>query len=442
LQGDGVKRHVGVKNGNVTALLFLLPLTAAGDTLSLDDYVRIALMHNPEPKIAAGAVQSSAAAREKSLASLLPRFGAGAGIARSGRRSSSGGPGTNVYSTGTGNSSSTGIDGQVLIFDFFKTPLQYRASEKNLEAARHNLHGTLQSTALKARTAYFNYLLFEQLLKVNDDALKQAQAHFGQARTLFEVGKQAQIAVTKANVDVANAKVNVIHAANNLKLARVQLGTTAGITLNDPVVLTDSLGEMETPMPLEEALSCAFQKRPEILSSRSKLEAARLQLKSARAAFFPSINGSAGYDWRNSSTSTLPAPDWNSPSWSIGASLSLPLFQGGALRAAVRQADAALQQSEASLDAVELSAAQEVQENFIQEIEARERISATEVLVSQATESLRMSQERYRTGVATSLEITDAELTLANARISHVQAQYDCRVAHAQLLESIGVLND
>jgi outer membrane protein TolC len=421
-------------NRNVIALLLGLSASAfvaSADTLSLNGYVKLVLEHNPQPKIAASAVQSSEAAREKSRASLLPHISASAGISRSGRSNASGGPGTNVYSTGTGNTSSAGIDGQTLIFDFGKTPLQYKASGKNLDAVNYDLKSTLQTTVLNARSAYFNFLLSEQLLTVNEDAHKQAQLHYDQAKTLFDVGKQAQIAVTKANVDVANALVNVIHARNTLKLARVQLETTAGITIADPLVLTDSLGDAEDSITMNDALTQALQKRPELLAS-----------KSARASYFPSINASAGYDWRNSSASTLPAPNWENPGWNIGAAFSLPLFQGGALHAGVRQADAALKQAIASLDAATLNVTQEVQQNVLQEIEARERISATAVLVAQAAESMRMSQERYRTGIATSIEITDAEVTLADARSSHVQAQFDYRVAHAKLLSAIGALDE
>jgi len=432
-------------NRNIIALLLglsVLAFVAAADTLSLNGYVKLVLEHNPQPKIAAGAVQASSAAREKSRSSLLPHVGANAGISRTGRSNAAAGTGTGTYSTTTGNSSSAGIDAQSLVFDFGKTLLQYKASGKTLDAVNYDLKSTLQTTVLNARSAYFNFLLSEQLLTVNEDALKQAQLHYNQARTLFEVGKQAQIAVTKANVDVANALVNVIHARNTLKLARVQLETTAGITIIDPLVLTDSLGGVEDSITMNDALTQALQKRPELLASKARLEAVRLQLKSAQVSFLPSINASAGYDWRNSSTSTLPAPDWNNPGWNIGAALSLPLFQGGALHAGVRQADAALKQAMASLEATTLNVTQEVQQNVLQEIEARERISATTVLVAQAAESLRMSQERYRTGIATSIEITDAEVTLADARSSHVQAQFDYRIAHAKLLSAIGALDE
>jgi outer membrane protein len=398
----------------VTTLgLSAIAFTVSADTLSLDGYVNLVLEHNPQPKIAASAVQSSSAAREKSRSSLLPHAGASAGVSRTGSGSSSAGAGVN---RGGGNTSSAGIDAQLLLFDFWKTPYQYMASDKAWDAARYDMISTLQTTVLNARTAYFNYLLSEQLLKVNIEALKQAKAHYDQAQTLYDVGKQAKIAITKANVDVANAQVNVIHARNTLNLARVQLETTAGIPIKDPLVLSDSLGSKEDSIGMDGALVQALQKRPEILSAKTRLEAARLQLRSARAAYLPSVNASGGYDWQNSSATRVPAPDWSHPGWNIGASLSVPLYQGGAVHAGVLQADAAVQQAEASLDATTLNVTQEVQQDVL--------------------------QERYRNGIATSLEITDAEVTLANARISHLQAQFDYRVAHAKLLLSIGALHD
>ena len=83
-----------------------------------------------------------------------------------------------------------------------------------------------------------------------------------------------------------------------------------------------------------------------------------------------------------------------------------------------------------------------MQQYFFQEKDALQRIDATNVLIGEADESLKMSQERFRAGVATSLEITDAEITVANARISNAQARYDYHTAHANLLLAIGILHE
>ena len=340
------------------------------------------------------------------------------------------------------NSASLGIGGQALLFDFGKTPYQYKASAQTLEAVKNDSQSTMAAVILLARTAYFNYLLSIQLLRVNEDALKQANIHYDQAKALFDVGKQAQIAVINARVDVANGEVNLIHAKNALKLAKVQMDLVAGMTLSEPMALIDSLNTFEDSIGINEAQTLALHERPEIRSSKARVEAARLQIKAARAAYLPSLNATGNLGWEAQDNSSIRGSDFNgSPDWGIGAALSVPIFEGGAVRASMKQADAALKQSEASLDATTQNVAQQVQQYFLQEKEAKERIGATGVLLEQADENLRMSQERYRAGVATSIEITDAEVTLANARISNAQAQYDYHVAHANLLSAIGNLH-
>ncbi|MDD5674752.1 MAG: TolC family protein [Chitinivibrionales bacterium] len=407
-------------------------LSASADSLSLNQYVALVLAHNPQPQIAASALTVTRAKSSTALAGMLPGVSANAGISK----------GSNNVTNNVGTSVSAGINAQMQIFDFGRTPLQYKAATRSVSAAQYDLQSTLQATILSARTAYFNYLLALQLLGVNQDALKQATAHYDQAKVLFEVGKQAKITVTKANVDVANAQVNLIHAQNALRLARVQLETTAGALLPDSLVLTDTLGEIEDSLALPDAMTAALEKRPDILSGKAHLDASRLQRDAAAAAFFPSVNGNAGYSWRGGDGNAFVAPDWNQPSWSVGANLTVPLFQGGAIAASFKQADATLAQTRATLNATTQNALQQVQQNYLQEIDARQRISATAVLVQQATEALQMSQERYRNGVAAPLEITDAELTLANARSSHYQAQYDYHIAHAQLLLATGTLHE
>jgi OMF family outer membrane factor len=423
-------------------------LATQADTLSLKDYVRLSLKNSPQYTLATSSVNASRAVRQTALSNLLPSIDASGDLSR---KESNGKttffPRTDSAFTVSGatsqNSASTGINGKILLYDFGKTPLQYKAAGKSLTAAEFNFKESIASIILNARTAYFNYLLSTQLLIVNEDALKQSGGHLRQAQTLFDVGKQAKIAVTNASVDVANAKVGVIHARNGVKLAKVQLETIAAIKLGEPVVLTDSLNCAEDSITEADAEKRALESRPEILSAKASLEAADLKLRAAKASFFPALNASCGLGWNAQDNASIVGSDWNtSPNWNIGANLSVPLYAGGAIRASVAQANAAYMQSKAQLEAMILSVAQQVQQYYLQEADAHERISATAVVIQQASENLELTQERYRAGLGTSVDLTDAQQSLANARSSHVQALYDYRVAHANLLIAIGELKE
>jgi len=144
------------------------------------------------------------------------------------------------------------------------------------------------------------------------------------------------------------------------------------------------------------------------------------------------LNATAGYDLHRIDGSS------SYHGWNAGAVLSLPLYHGGSLRAAVSTAEAAVKKADAMLLSATENATQEVYQYYLEEVDARQRISATAVLIEQSTEGLMLSQERYKAGTASSIEITDAEITLANARISYIKAQFDYKIAHAKLLCATG----
>jgi outer membrane protein TolC len=335
-----------------------------------------------------------------------------------------------------GNSYSAGVSGQQLIFDFGKSYFSTRAGSKIVTAAREDALGSLQTVMLNAKTAYFNFLLSQMLYEAALEALSQAKAHLSQAKILFETGKQAKYTVTAAEVSVANAEVNVITTKNGLKLARVQMEVAAGVPLGDSLRLTDSLVATEPDIARDQAVVRANDSLPQLVSLRARLEAARLQLTSAKAALFPDLNAAAGIGYLSQD---IYASSWQQD-WNVGLNLSVPIYQGGFLAAAVATARASVMQAQASLDAAVQGVQSAIDQAYYGKTEAAERISATQKLIQSSQESLELAQERFAAGAAASLEVTDAELVLANAKSSHAQALYDYRTAHAKLLAAMGAL--
>jgi outer membrane protein len=432
----------------------LLAALAGADTLSLHGYVALALRHNPGPKISQGAVDASLANRESALSALLPSISGTAGVSRSASTTtqiidtsssthSIGGTISSIYVTPPGNDVSAGVNGSLLLFDFGKSPSQYAASGKSVDAARENLKGANQTTIVAARTAYYNYLLSGELLAVAQNALKQTTLHYNEAKILTEVGKQTQLTVIQARVDMANAEVSELTAENTVNLGRVQLETAAGMTFSEPIVLTDSLAGTEDSIALKDALAAAAVSRPDILSATRSLEAARLQLTAARASYLPQLSASGSYSWNGTSDNGMSSIfDNTQRGWNFGAALSVPLYEGGSVQASVRQAEASVKQAEATLEQTVLNATQNVEQQFYAEDQAHKQIRATQVVIDESTEALRLAEERYRAGLALAIEITDAEQTLASAQSSHAQAEYNYRVGHVNLLNAMGVLHE
>lgn len=421
-----------------TFLIMAAGLAATGFTsaiaqtqspLSLESYVDLAKKNNPQVRVANAAVASGAAAWKSARSRLLPQVNGQAAAGRAMRPSQLPGGGESY-----GNSYSAGVSGQQLILDFGKSYLSTRAGSRLVTAAREDAKGSMQTVVLNAKTAYFNFLLSQMLYTAALEELSQAQAHLAQAKILFETGKQAKYTVTAAEVLVANAEVSVITTRNGLKLARVQMEVAAGVALDDSLVLTDSLVAVEPDIARDQALARANDSLPQLVSLRARLEAARLQLTSAKAALLPDLNATGGIGYLSQDDY---ASSWQQD-WNVGLNLSVPIFQGGFLVAAVSTARASVMQAQATLDAAVQSVQSAIDQAYYGKTEAAERISATRKLIQSSQESLELAEERFAAGAAASLEVTDAELVLANAKSSYAQALYDYRTTYAKLLAAMG----
>lgn len=422
------------------SLICLFGQVVYGDTLkniSLKDYISIALMNNPQLKGSKAQYESSLADVSKSRSAFLPNVSANAGsdlsYIKSAQDNIPRAGSTTVYNPNLGYSAR--LNAQQTLFAFGKNQLQLKTSELISYTSKQDLSSVRQTTIFNAACVYYNYLLSLDLLNVNKQLVSQATSHLEQAKVLAEVGKQAAYIVTKAQVEVANANVELVKAVNAVKLAKVQLETAAGISIDDSVKLTDSLNAKEDQIDLDYALETARKQNPDLLASQIRLQTAEVSTRVARTAYYPEVGlvGSIGY--ANGQDNV-----WKSD-WSAGVNVSVPIYNGGATRASVSKAVSTEEKAQADLKSYELELESEVQKSFLTKQEAFEQIKATEVLLEQAHEGLTLSEERYKAGAGTSLEITDAQATFASAAKLHVQALYDYHIAHLNLLKTIGLID-
>jgi outer membrane protein TolC len=124
--------------------------------------------------------------------------------------------------------------------------------------------------------------------------------------------------------------------------------------------------------------------------------------------------------------------------WDASAALSLPLFDSGQTRGRVKQARADLESAREAEQQMHNLVMLEVRQAHLSILEAQERMRVAEKDVEQAREALRLAQIRYQSGISTSVEVTDAEVALAQSRTSQVNAFYDYLLARARLQKAVG----
>lgn len=404
--------------------------SAGVDSLTLEQCVQIALKYNPQIRLAEGGLKASKADLKLSTSAFMPQISGTASAARNG--------GTFVFGpiarSGYFDNFSAGFSASQMIFDFGKTISRVTASSDLVHVSHENLRSTTEDVVLNTHVSYFNYLAAVRVLQVDSETVSEAQDHLRQAQGFYKAGTVPQYDVVNAEVEVANAKVSLIQARNNLKIARVQLENVLGVNLPANFRLDDNLGVSYVNIDMRRAIETALKNRPELLASEAQVQANKSLLTEAWTQDLPDIAATAGYKWNGAD----PQPLY--PSWNVGLTLSVPIFEGFALDAGIDQAKANLESAEASNDIVMQTLYLDVQQQEYALQEAREKIQAAKKLVEQAAEALRLAVGQYNSGTGSAIEVTDAQVTLANARISYIQSLYDYNVSYASLQRAMGTI--
>jgi len=250
-----------------------------------------------------------------------------------------------------------------------------------------------------------------------------------QSKGFFDVGTQPKSAVTRAEVDVATAQVNLIGALNAVVISRTTLNTLMGIPVNTPTRVRDILGYQHVDFDPKTLLPEAFARRPEYRQIKARLEQAEQTVKQQFRNFFPTITASGTYGSARADMNEI---------YNYGVQLNWTIFDGGGKIALYKQAQAQRDAAQARVRDTELTIWQQAEQSYNTAIQSEEAIGAATKGVESADENFRLSQGRFDAGVANIIELTDAQLALTTAQATLVQALANYRIAIAQLERFLG----
>lgn len=417
---------------------FPTPQKTVGRELTLDEAVSIALDNAPKILASTDDYLASLQRVNQALAPLLPQL---TGLGSFGRQQS--------ISTISGTRSrsdfgSARATASQLLWDFGKNWAAKDAAKFSAEALRAAVDQQKNTIAELVKEQYFTLLLSQRLVTVNEAALDRAEVSLKSAKGFFDVGTQPKSFVTRAEVDVANARVNLIRANNAVSLARVALNTAMGIAVNAPTEVKDVLAYEHFTTDREALLAEALKNRPDYVQIKAQAEADEATVRQTFRDFFPNVVGSGTYGV----TGITGAPDSGSrgttgfidsgPEWTVGLTLNWIIFDGGGKIARYKEVKANLDATKARVRDFELQIWQNVEQAFLNLGEAESRIGAAGKAVESAQENYQLARGRFDAGVANIIELTDAQLALTQAQSTEAQALSDYRIAIARLEQALG----
>jgi outer membrane protein len=417
---------------------FPTPEQIVGREMTLEEAVSISLDNAPKILASIGDYLASLQQVNLALAPLLPQLG---GIGQFGRQQS--------ISTTTGARSrsdfgSASVTASQLLWDFGKQWAAKDAAKFNAEAFRAAAELQKNNIAELVKEQYFTLLLSQRLVTVNEAALDRAEINLKSAKGFFDVGTQPKSFVTRAEVDVANGRLNLIRANNAVSLARVALNTAMGIAVNTPTQVKDILAYEHFTTDRDALLAEAMSKRPDYLQIKAQAEAAEATVRQTFRDFFPNLVGSGTYGIVG--ITGVPDPGArgttgfvdSGPEWNVGLTLNWTIFDGGGKIAAYKAAKANVDATKARVRDLELQIWQNVEQAYLNLGAAEESIGAAGKAVESAQENYNLARGRFDAGVANIIELTDAQLALTQAQSTEAQALSDYRIAIARLEQALG----
>jgi outer membrane protein TolC len=439
-------------------LLFLLATSLAsaeeilpepGKPLTLKQARAIALKLNPTLVASKETVAANKALVEQALAAYYPQINFNnsytaltTNFSTSAASSVAGGvvplPGSaggrNRYSWTFTDILSSGLAATLTIYDFGRTANNVKINRENVQASEENVATTRLNIILNVDQAYYGVLATKALVGVGEEVLRQTKQRLDQSQGFYQAGTRPKIDVTKAEVDQSNAEQALIQAKNNYQVAQATLNNAMGIRQDLTFPINDELDFAPRPITLGEIVQKAYEQRPEILQFKAQQRAQDAAIQLARSTYYPILSGNATYQFR--STGIDQTFYWDT---FLGASLNFPIFSGFSTPAQIAQAQAALRNLQAQEEALKLNIRLESEQAYLGLQLATEQIRVTQKAVVYAKENYDLASGRYQVGVGQSLEITDAEVQLANSRANYISALYNFKVAESKIDKAMAV---
>ena len=276
-------------------------------------------------------------------------------------------------------------------------------------------------------------MLAKQRKLVYQQSVEQYEEQLKRAKGYYDVGTRPKIDVTTAEVNLNNAKLNLIQTESLLKKSYHILLNVMGLYDYDEdfdITMNDNLPEFT--LTEEDAINTAMKNRQDLLSYRLKLENARQNIKLSQTGYAPSINANGSYGW---SGNDFPLYD----RWSVGAGISIPLFSGFSTYNKVKEARNNMLSAYYNLTSTEQKIFLDIKKAYLNVEDSKSKIPVAEISRTRAEENYQLAVGRYKVGVGNYIEVKDAEATLSDAKLSYINAVFDYILSIAALNKAMGI---
>jgi outer membrane protein len=329
-----------------------------------------------------------------------------------------------------------GITINQFITDFGRTHELVKSSKLQAQAEQQNVVRTRADVLLQVDQTYYGVLKAQAVLRVAEETVKARQLVSEQITTLQKNKLKSGLDVSFANVDLAQAQLLLIQAQYDLQASWADLSAALGLSEERTFVLTDPAAPEPPAQDFETVLQQALQNRPELLGQRLETQSAQSYAAAERDLWLPTLSGvgTAGLiPYRVSSLSSRYA--------AAGFNMNVPIFNGHLFGALRSEATSHAHAQEQYLRDIQNRITRDVRTAWLNANSGYQRLSVTNQFVDQARQALELAQARYKLGLSSIIELSQAQLNETQAEIADASAKYDYENQYSALNYQMGLLH-
>lgn len=336
------------------------------------------------------------------------------------------------------NSLRFGLAATGIIFDGRRLETAANLQRESARLTEIDVEKVEQELASSVTSAYWSWVLSIHTEGITRTSAKSAQDHLDLVKKRYDAGQISRFEVIRAEVQRDQFNTNASNATSNRRRATQVLAFVTGLPITDDSTPADALNDKAFAATFDIAFETAKCNRVEYKLVQQASSLAAQGIKINEAGLYPLATANAGLNWANGANMT--DPDKLINSWSVGVGVSYSIFDFGQTRARIEAAKSQRRQSELSRLTLDQVISNDVQLGIIALKDARAKIDLQASYAAQAEEALRLAKESFAVGQVTSQDVADAELALASAKLSQVQALYEWTMAVASLKRATGEL--
>jgi outer membrane protein len=300
--------------------------------------------------------------------------------------------------------------------------LQARADEQNAVATKEDVLAATDQ-------AFYNALQTHAVLRVAEQTIASRQLLADQVSALAKSMLKSDLDLSFANVNLAQAKLLYLDAQNNDQSAMATLSAILGYPTLESFELMDDTEPLTPPeADIDPLIAAALSRRPEILALEFESESAEKLHQSNRDQMFPTISLLAAYG-----DSPIRDDRVYGPYGAVGVNVQIPVFNGFLFSSKSRETDLRAQAVRQRLADLRNRISRDVRTSWLTANTAFDRVTVSEQLLAQANLALDLAQTRYKLGLSSIVELSQAQLQQTQAEIGNAQAGYAYRLALSML---------